>query len=397
MAYDIELAASAAIFAYPPDLARGFQIGRAFQTDIYTTRSGREQRRAMRDRPRYEISYRSPLTDATLREARNYLRANQNAATAIPDFSRSQALASQSSAASSTITLDAAPDWLAVGSYAILCQGGDHELIQIASIASEIFTLESPLASTWPAGTRIRRAFIGLLAGQIRASRARPGAQELDVRLSCYPGVIPQEDEGAAADTLAGYEIFDQSLDWSASPSLDYLFPVEQIDFGIGRAAQFRPIDYAQSLIEGTFKGLANSASQQIEQAFLRSKGARGALWLPTGEKDVILASAPSGSNIVATGAALALLYGSVDFAEEFLGVQICLQDGSKLYRRITNISASGSDSQLTLSAAVSFAEDEVARISLMPLARFASDTLSLIWRGPSAGEIAARFQTVRQ
>lgn len=397
MAYDLANAASAVIFPYSPDLQRGFEITRSFSTDIFASRSGKEQRRANRDRPRYAIGYSAPLWDSQLQEARQYLRANQEAITAIPDFSRSQALASQASSASSSITLDAAPDWLVEGSFAILCHSGDYELIQIASIASEVLTLEDALVSTWPVGSRIRRAFIGLLDGQIRASRLRPGAQELQVRLGVYPGAMPQEVEGSADASLGDFEIFDQALDWSASPAIEYLFPVEQVDFRIGRTAQFRPIDYAQNLIESSFNGLSNAQAQKIEQAFLRSKGRRAAMWLPTGEKDIIPAANPSGSNIIAVGPALAALYGSVDFAEEFLGLQICLRDGSKLYRRITDISASASNSDISLSASVSFTIDELARISLMPLARFASDDLSLIWRGPLAAQIDARFQTVRR
>ena len=397
MAYDVLNAGSASIFAFLPDLNRGFTIQRSFATDIFSSRNGKEQRRATRDRPRYAISYSSPLRDDELHSARQYLRSRQNAPTAIPDFSRSQALAAQSSGGSSSITLDAAPDWLVAGSYALLCGGGNHELIQIASIASEIFTLESALASTWPIGTRIRRAFIGLLDGRIRASRLRPGAQEIDVRLSVYPGAMQQEPEGVAADILDGFEIFAADLDWSASPSMEYLFPVEQIDFGIGRTAQFRPIEFAQNLIEQEFAGLSNASSQEIERAFLRSKGARAALWLPTGEKDIILASEPSGSSIIAVGGFLADNFGSVDYAEEYLGIQICLLDGSKIYRRVANISANGGNSQISLSASVGFTQAQVARISWMPLARFASDDLSLLWKGPNAGSISARFQTVRQ
>lgn len=398
MSYDIADLSNAQIWRFPPDLARGFELRRSFRTDIFTSRNGKEQRRATRDRPRFSTRFDCPMwRDGDLAEARLRIAAAQNAPTAIPDYTRRASLASGVSAGSDQLDLGSMPDWIAEGSYLILCNAGDFALVQVESIYLDVANLTAPLADAWATGTTIRRALVGLLNGSLRARSLRRGAQTISIELEVYPSLIPDEDEGASADSLDGDDIFDEQPDFAGSPGSTYQFPVEQIDFGIGRTAQFRPIEFGQELVETLHSGLSVDEMQRIERAFLRSKGSRAALWRPTGEKDVIPASGASGTQITATGPLLASLRGSIDYSEEPLGLAICLKDGSKFYRRVTNIAAVGGNSRITISASVSFSLDEVARISFMNLVRFAGDDLIIEYGGPNAISTRLRFQGIRQ
>jgi hypothetical protein len=66
--------------------------------------------------------------------------------------------------------------------------------------------------------------------------------------------------------------------------------------------------------------------------------------------------------------------------------VAVCLTDGTIIYRRITDIAASGGNSVVTVNAAwgTALSSANVARISRMPLSRFASDDMTTSWRTPA-------------
>lgn len=398
MTYDIADLSNAQIWRFPPDLARRFELRRSFKTDIFTSRNGKEQRRATRDRPRYSCRFDCPIwRDDDLAEARLRLASAQNAPTAVPDYTRRATLASSASGGSDQLDLGTVPDWIAEGSYLILCNAGEFALVQVDSIYLDVLTLTAPLADAWATGTTIRRALVGLLNGSLRGRSLRRGAQTITVELAVYPSLIPQEVEGTASDTLDGDDIFHEEADFAGSPGSTYQFPVEQVDFGIGRTAQFRPIEFGQELTETLHTGLSVDDMQRIERAFLRAKGSRAALWRPTNEKDVTPLSGSTGTTIDATGPLLASLNGAIDYSEEPLALAICLKDGSKQYRRVTNIAAVGGNSRITVSGAVNFTLDNYARISFMKRVRFAGDDLAIEYGGPNAIETRLRFQGIRQ
>jgi hypothetical protein len=52
MSYDVLTPAAARLWPYAPDWSRSFDVTRSYKTDIFTSRDGTEQRRAIRDAPR---------------------------------------------------------------------------------------------------------------------------------------------------------------------------------------------------------------------------------------------------------------------------------------------------------------------------------------------------------
>jgi hypothetical protein len=398
MTYDVGTLSAVRLWPYHPDWSSPFEIKRAFLTDITTSRNNRERRRAMRDVPRVSASYSTVATGADLQAAKHYLRAWQNKPSAVPDFSRHVATTGSSSGGSSALTIASPPAWLAAETMALICGGGEMELVEITGVAGSTVSLADPLANAWPSGSIVRPIIHGLLDARVRASALTRGTHRLDVRIAAYPGGEPPEDEGTASDTFNGYEVFTAEPDFSSQPSIDHLWPVEQIDFGIGRTAQFRPVDRLEQLVECQFSGLTPATAQAIEQVFLRAKGMRGAFYRPTGEKDMTLAANTSGlARFDAVGTDLADDFGSTDFAANPTAIEIVQTNGTRTRKLITGITVSGSNSRITFSGSLSLTVAGVARISWMPLVRFASDELATSWRGPAAGIIRATFQTVKQ
>lgn len=395
MTYDLNTTSVARLWPYGPDWSAGYQLTRSFLTDISTSRNNTEQRRALRDAARLSAAWRTVLDDE-LGAARIDLRAAQNRPRVAPDFARYTLSTGASSAGATTLTIASPPAWIAAGQLLVLC-GSEHEVAEVASVAGSTITLADPLANAWPSGSTVRPGLFGLLAGQMRAGRFRRGAQEIDCLLSVYPGGEPPEDEGAAATSFNGYEVFPAlEPDWQGRPALDYLWPVEQVDYGIGRTAQFRPVETPQQLAEAHFAGLTAADAASIEQTFLRAKGRRGTFYRPTTEKDMVLASAASGTSFLAEGTGLADDFASFDYAAEPAAIEIVQTDGTRLHRLVTDVTASGANSQVTIDDSVTLAVATTARISWMPLVRFAADELTTDWRTPLSASIRTTFQTVR-
>ena len=398
MTYDLGTLSAARLWSYQPDWSAGFEIRRAFLTDVTRSRSNRERRRALRDVPRLSIAYPAIVQDDDLQSAKHYLRARQNKPTAVPDYSRYVATTGASSAGTATLTVAAPPVWAAAGQLAVLCSGSVTELVEIESVSAPTITLVENLANTWPTGSILRPVVFGLLDARLRAQRLHRGAHGIDVRIASYPGGEPPEDEGTAGDIFNGYEVFTAEQDFASQPTLDHIWPVEQVDFGIGRTAQFRPIDRQELMVEAQFSGLTPATALAIEQVFLRAKGSRGAFYRPSCEKDMTLAANTSAvAYFDAVGTDLASDFGSIDYAANPTAIEIVETDGTRTRKLITGITVNGSNSRVAFSGALSLTVATTARISWMPLVRFASDEMATIWRGPAAGSIRTTFETVKQ
>lgn len=399
MSYDLDTPSAARLWPYQPDFSSPYEVRRAFLTDITTSRSNTERRRALRDVPRLSANYRASLSGDDLQAAKHFLRAWQNKPTAVPDYSRWIATTGSSSGGASTLTIASPPAWIAAGRLALLCgPDGDSELVEIESVADPVVTLADPLASAWPSGSIVRPVILGLLNGRMQGNRLTRGAQQIGVQISAYPGGEPPEDEGAASVTFNGYEVFTAEPDFAQSPSIDYLWPVEPVDFGFGRTAQFRPVDRAEGLTEATFTGLTPAEAQAIEQVFLRSKGMRGAFYRPTCEKDMTLAANTSAvAYFDVPGTTLASDFGSIDYAANPTAIEIVQTNGTRTHKLITGITSVAGKSRVAFSGALSLTVAGVARISWMPLVRFASDELATSWRTFLSATIRANFQTVKQ
>lgn len=400
MTYDVLSPDAARLWDYLPDWRSGFDVRRSFKTDIKPSRSNLEQRRALRNDPRFSIQYRTVATDADLRAANHFLRAWQNKPTIIPDYALWALTTAGASGGATAIVIDPVPAWVAAGQNLMLC-GADNERVLVDSVAGTTINLADPLANAWASGSVVRPTFFGLLDTQISTSRRTYGAAEINVSLDCYPGGEPPRAVGTAWATLGDREIFTLQPDFAGPPSLAAVWPMDRIDYDLGRTAEFRPVAAAARLLEAGFNGLEATKAGEAEQFFDRMKGRRGAFYMPTWEKDFLLnATAASGSSaFVATGSALAADFGSVDYSTVEEAVAVFLTSGTVLYRRISDISASGGNSVVTVGSSwgVELTTATVARICLMPLWRFASDEMTTSWRTPQRADVRLPFQQVRR
>jgi len=395
MTYDLNTPGVARLWTHAPDWTAGYRVRRAFLTDIFAARSSREQRRAIRDVPRLSVEYDALVSGDEQRAADQFLRGGMNRPAAMPDFSRFAQTTGGSSLGASALTIASPPAWVAVGQVLILCgAGGVFEAVVVESVAGGTVTLVDPLAHAWPSGSVVRPGLFGLL-GQARGTWHKPSATGFALGFNVYPGGEPPEDGGSPSDTFNGLEVLSQEPDWSGPPSMDYVWPVEQIDYGHGRTAQFRPVPQLLGVLEAQFTGLSVASATAIEQVFLRAKGMRGSFYRSTCRPDMVLHADVTGATISVEGSAIADDFGATDFAAVSQAVEIVQRDGTRLRRLVTDIAPSGGNTAITLNASVTLTTATTARISWLPRVRFASDELVTEWITPQLATIRTAFQQV--
>jgi hypothetical protein len=397
MSYDSLTPAAARLWHYPPDYSRGYEVRRSFLTDITTSRNETEQRRSLRDVPRLSVRYTTNLEGEDLAEAKLDLRFAQNQPRAVPDWSRFARTTTLASAGNTALEVDPAPAWLADGQLAFLCSATATELVLLDYVNGTEINLAGALDNSWPSGSVIRPVIFGLLPGSIKAGRLTRGAQSFEITARAYPGTEPPEDPGTATDTFNGREVFAFEADQAGSPSIDYVLPVDEVDFEIGRTAQFRPVPQQSQVIEASFISRTRAEAVAIEQFFIRHKGRRTAFYRSTCEKDLRLAVNAAGTNqITVAGRTLADLWTLADAPHTDTAIEIVLRNGTRLRRLISSVALVSGNSRLTLDTTTTAAIADVARISWMPLVRFANDELVTLWQSPLSATISASFQSVR-
>lgn len=390
MTYDVQTPAVARLWPYAPDWSRGFAVQRAFSTDIQASRDGTEQRRALRMTPRLSAEYHSVVSGGARRTADHHLRLWQNKPVTVPDFARWARLTGSSALGASTLTISPMPPWIAADQSLILCgTGNDLEQVLVDSVAGTTVTLADPLVSAWGSGSVIRPTFFGLLNGEIQSSRRNRDAADLSIAVESYPGAEPPRAAGTAWATFNGKEVFTLQPDYAQPPSINYVWPVEQTDVGRGRTAQFRPIEQLARRLEADFNGLGLTTATEVEQFFDRMLGRRNAFYLPTYEQDLVLVGSAGGTAIIVEGDLTEL--------DAFDAVAVCLTDGTQIYRTISSPVLTSGNTQFTVSSAwpVTLTGSNVARISWMPLVRFASDEMTMTWRTPLSAGTRLTFQQV--
>lgn len=401
MTYDVQSPEVARLWPYLPDWRAGFDVRRSFLTDVRVSRSNTEQRRARRQEPRFSVEYRTVVMEDELRDASHWLRAWQNKPAVVPDFARWARTTAAASALAGAIVIDPLPVWAAAGQNLVLCGSGEMEKVLVESVAGTTVNLADPLENAWGTGSVVRPTFFGLLESKIGSTRPRRGAAQIAVSLDCYPGGEPPRAEGTAWATMGSREVFTPVPDYAGPPSISSVWPMDRVDFDQGRTAEFRPMAENQLLTECDFSGLDTAEAAEFEQFFDRHKGRRNAFYMPTWEKDFVLnaTALAASSAFVATGSDLNDDFGATDYADVEEGVAVFLTDGTAIYRRITNISASGGNSLVTVDSpwGADLTVATVARICRLLLVRFASDEMVTSWRTPLAADVRQSFQQVRR
>jgi len=355
---------------------RPYVVRREYRTESIVSRAGREQRRALRETPRKSIEFTTQVIDPL------WLTFNQTMADAqrsdwyLPDQSRVVAL-SNGMAVGDTVTLGAVPAWAVAGAQIVLRDYDRLERYEIYEVDGLTLTFVETAASEWPVGTLMYPALYGAIAAELTTASLLRSALSATVRFDADPGADTIEAPLAADETFNGRDVWRLRPYRLAPVEIAHNQVREIVDYGQGRVSRYHPEAFAARLWRGAYPTRDSVRPNEIRSLFDRMQGQAGEFYMPTFERDLVPSvQAGSGTNVlrVAGTAVWQRFAGSTTYR----AVAVYLAGGTVLFNRVTDIDEDYGDSVLTF--AENWTQDVPidARISWMPVWRFATDILEI-------------------
>jgi hypothetical protein len=366
-----------------------------WRTEIITSRSGREQRRALRQSPRVSFEYTGLLTGdryQTWSRAMSYRQADAFQA-AHP--AESVMLTTPLASPATTFNVDSVPPWLTDGALCVLSRGQAIELVQVDTIVALLVTLTDSTAASFVAGSRLHPAVTCRAADVISSKQQTNTVAEVSVRLNVEPGFNVTMDPGAVGTVLNGREVFLRRPNWADQPQIDFEAYVERLDFGFGRAVYSTPRDYRTNATRATYVARSPAEAREVTQFAARMRGQQGEFYMPNLTADLPAVALTGGaSTMTLPGANWHLMHGSDTVRR---AVAVTLADGSVLLNRISSWANVAGNSQATMVSAwpVTVAPSGIRSISWCPVCRLASDSITVEWLTRTVAQYVLPIRTL--
>lgn len=387
---------TAFVWSFLPNWSSPFRVAREYRTTVWQSRSAREQRRALRQTPRRTFNFNAVFTGTTRREFRGLMAKAQNKPIVMPDWSRRTTLAANAAETAISFTVTAVPGWLVGGRAIFLFDGKNRPTVAyVSTVVGTTVTITSPLTSAWVAGSDVLPGPVGFIAAETRIGAATDSVTTSSLQFAVEATSEPAESPAAASTTFNGREVCLLPVNWRDGLDITLAWAAEQVDFGHGATEYSFPVDFQSGTRRALFTAGSRAEAAVLDDFFDRMKGQRGEFYLPSGEDDMTPAAALTSGTATLTveGTDTALDY---DGSTVHGAICVTLNDGTNLYRTVTDIVTNSGNSVLTLGSnwTTTIPVASVARISWMPVCRFASDTLVVEWVTDSVAEadLAMRF-----
>lgn len=394
------------VWPFPVNWRNPFTVTLAYKTEVMTSRSGKEQRRALRANPRKTLEFLTTVTADRYRALKRMLSSWQNKTMIVPEVTRRTRTTSVLTIGATTVSVESVPAWLRVGSLVVLYRDyGDGDLRvslrEVQAITGLDITFASVSGEVWPTDTLIHPGVSGLMVEDVRVQVPVNDTAEIQIRFEVMPGSELPEAPGLPATTFNGREIFTLTPNWVDGLDLNFIYPREQVDFGHGRVSTFRPIDFGTQTRKANFVGRTSDDVEAIADFFQRAKGQRGEFYVPSGQPDLVLME-------TAAEASFEFRVRGQDVLQAYQGdpvhraIHVRMRDGREFFRAVESIYGVDDEKGLDTIVKVAvegwpfdLAPDEILMVSWLYASRNAGDELTLEWITDSVAQVALNFRTL--
>ena len=390
----------ARVWPAAPNWADSYSVTYSFKTEIQTSRSGREQRMALRRTPRKTLEYRATVKLAEAQILKRSLWGRQPLSFVAAEEPRYTTLAANVLAGALSFPVADTPDWLVEGCMIVLVSGAQREMLTVDSVAEGVVTTTDFASMHWPEGTRVHYGLAGYVASSLQSTRPTSSSMGLSVVFNGTPTAAAFEAMPDAAFTrFDGVPVFLKKPNWSETPSVSAEHDVTEVDFDRGAVARFVPVAFGRELRQATYVGRDFATADTIRKTFFRCRGRLKPVWVPTWEFDIALREAvPGGSAALAVdGHSFHEAYGESTVHKALF---VKWADGEVGYRRIAAIAATTSPggapiTTITLASAFARPVTPADMVGWLYLCRFASDDLTIEWVTRTVAQAQIQFVTV--
>ena len=393
----------AEVWPFRPDFASPWRVSYEFKTEVITSRSGVEQRRALRIRPRKTIEFKATTKGDSFIDLKRMLTRWQNGRFILPEISRKIAVTTDIASGTSVIPVSEVPFWAVAGRDIIIqrpispykWEQSVHG-IQSVNVGTNTITITNATDFDWTAGTAVHPALLCLMEPETSLTSITSTVGEINVRFSVDPTYEPNPINPTTFTTFDGREVITKSPNWSSNPVTDFIYPYEQVDFGRGAIETIRPILFSTQSRRMTYLSRTSADAEEMLAQFMRAKGQRSEFFTDSGEPDIIPSvETPAGNNIIrVAGRDVFDTYANDTVHKALLFKMV---DGTNHYTKVQSITLDGSDSLITVVSAVgqTVSSSTIVRISWVRLSRHATDSLSLEWVTESVAQTQLTMRTL--
>lgn len=376
-----------------PNWQQSLTLSYSFKTDMVETRSGKEQRRALRQTPRKTLEFTGNPRGATLREFEQVMASWQNNVVIMPEYPRYAELASEMAIGANEITLtETAPDWVVEDALVVLSYDGRYDTRNVQEVDGTTVVFTGVGYEAWPVGTKIHPGLSCRFSESVTGSLLTNTVSSIRATFDVTPVSEPSVSVPAAPETFNGRELVMVKPNWGSVPTVDFKAIRDIVDFDRGKTEVFTPVAFQSRVMTFTYLGRDFDTAEKALQFFCRMLGQAREFYMPTWEQDIIIkgTTASGSTHIRVSGTSFATAYGD---STVYKALTVFLWDGTIYHRVVDDIYAVddliGQDSIISVTEA--FPElldsDNVRMISWLPVWRHASDTLTVEWKTNSVAQ----------
>lgn len=383
------------IFEFDPNWRDSYKLTYEFRTDIITSRSGREQRRALRNHPRRYVDYTATATGAGLRRLNRLLSFAHVRTFVIPDFTRQTTLAEPIAIGVSAIRLTSVPVDLSTGGSLLLETGTERRTIDVEAISGDLVTIKNEADFIAPAGSKVYMPLYGKFEPSISSARYSTDVAEIAFRMKVDTGIEPYFSTGTAYPIFNGREVFVLKPNWSSNVDETFDHTIDYVDYGYGVVTQIVPTDFETRKRSATFVRRSRQEIDEIVRFFWRMRGQQGEFYMPTWESDLTLAQ-----RIAANSATMKIL--GVD--ESIYSVStvhkvfaLILKSGAIHFNKVSSMYVDSDNLNITVAHTwpIDFELADVHMICWVPVWRLSSDILTIEMFNDSVAQVKLAMQTL--
>lgn len=380
-----------------PNWTRGSKETLSFRTEVLTSRSGKEQRRALRSTPRRALAFEVLAEGDRRRTLEGLLSASLDGAVTMPDFLKGVRTTSALPVSGSTVTVRNVPAWLTPGAAVALSWRRTVYEREVGSVVGLTVTFTAPSPVAIGASALLSPLLSGWMLSGFSASSVTDtvwtGEQDFDVT----PGSEDLDEGGADIYWwYEGREILRIKPNRVRAPTQTFSTSAETVDYGRGVMQRVAPAAFNTRVQQASYLRKTAADVLFLKQFFTRMKGQRGEFYLPTWAPDMTIAA-----NVVGGSATITVAGRQIydDYANDTVhrSIFILMQGGGYYARTIGSIGLSGGNSVLTLTSNWAFDLNaaEIKMISWMPVSRFASDTMTIEWVTDQVAQTVLSIRTL--
>lgn len=377
------------LWPFLPNFSSSFNVTLEYDTSIFVSRNGSEQRIAERADPRVSLEFNVTLAGAKLRRYRELMAFWQDRPFIVADISRNTVTDEPMLAGDTTVVVDNIESWIEQEDRAVVLVSGQGDRQQIglrvidnADSSNNVVTFKDTDGVDWPANTKIYAGVVANLEDDKSMSRSTTRVMAGQVRFSVLPGTELVEAPPLAPNEFNDRELFLYKPNWGSGNDNTDLHPTDYVDYGVGRIARFSPVSFPTITWAQNFVGRDAAGIRELLDVFKRMKGRQGEFYMPTWEEDIT----PKADMLAGS---LGLRVEGLDtfnaYAEDETtrALMVELNDGTRLFKVIAEITDIeddlGHDTLINMSEvwADTIDIEDVAFVSWVRVWRFATDDLT--------------------